>query len=496
MDVKQEERVPATDDGRPVPKPRTKRDRSAPASAIPHLTPDERAARGKATRAEVSRASHGEFTPSAHRPDPVALLEEQAVSRVPELVPIRYGRMLVSPFTFYRGAALIMAADLASTPNTGLHVQLCGDAHLSNFGVFGSPERRMVFSVNDFDETLPGPWEWDVKRLTASLEVAARDRGFKRSERRKVVLAAAREYRSAMTTFAGMTNMAVWYAHLDVESFLEQIRSQFSAKRLKAVESNLAKARTRDSVQAYAKLATEVEGEPTIVSDPPLIVPIEELVDIADREELVTRLTELLHSYRTTLETDRRHLLEQFRFVHLARKVVGVGSVGTRAWIALLLGRDGQDPLFLQMKEAQESVLAGFAGKSEYANQGQRVVAGQRLMQTTSDIFLGWERVTGIDGAQRDFYIRQLRDWKGSAEIEGMNAKTMAVYARMCAWTLARAHARSGDRIAIASYLGKNDVFDNAIADFSDAYADQNERDYQALAAAVGSGRIEAQSGL
>jgi uncharacterized protein (DUF2252 family) len=496
MDVKQEERVPATDDGRPVPKPRTRRDRSAPASAVPHLTPDERAARGKATRAEVPRASHGEFIPSAHRPDPVALLEEQAVSRVPELVPIRYGRMLVSPFTFYRGAALIMAADLASTPNTGLHVQLCGDAHLSNFGVFGSPERRMVFSVNDFDETLPGPWEWDVKRLTASLEVAARDRGFKRAERRKVVLAAAREYRDAMTTFAGMTNMAVWYAHLDVESFLEQIRSQFSAKRLKAVESNLAKARTRDSVQAYAKLATEVEGEPTIVSNPPLIVPIEELVDIADREELEARLTELLRTYRTTLETDRRHLLEQFRFVHLARKVVGVGSVGTRAWIALLLGRDGHDPLFLQMKEAQESVLAGFAGKSEYANQGQRVVAGQRLMQTTSDIFLGWERVTGIDGAQRDFYIRQLRDWKGSAEIEGMNAKTMALYARMCAWTLARAHARSGDRIAIASYLGKNDVFDNAIADFSDAYADQNERDYQALAAAVSSGRIEAQSGL
>jgi uncharacterized protein (DUF2252 family) len=496
MDVKPQERMPAAGNGESDPKPRRKRGRAAHDGAIVHLTPAERAARGRATRAEVSRASHAGFTPASHRQDPVALLEEQAVSRVPELVPIRYGRMLVSPFTFYRGAALIMAADLASTANTGLHVQLCGDAHLSNFGVFGSPERRMIFSVNDFDETLPGPWEWDLKRLTASLEVAARDNGFKRADRRKVVLATAREYRTAMATFAGMTNMAVWYAHLDIEDFLGQIRSQLSAKRIKAVESNLAKARTRDSVQAFAKLATEVDGEPTIVSNPPLIVPIEDLVADADRKELTTQLAGLLASYSTTLETDRRHLLEQFRMVHLARKVVGVGSVGTRAWIGLLLGRDGQDPLFLQMKEAQESVLARFAGKSEYSNDGQRVVAGQRLMQTTSDIFLGWDRVTGIDGVQRDFYVRQLRDMKGSAEVEGMNPKAMALYGRMCAWTLARAHARSGDRIAIASYMGKSDVFDNAIADFSAAYADQNERDYQALKDAVASGRVEATSGL
>ena len=461
-----------------------------------HLAPAERATRGKAARAEVPRSSHAGFTPSERRPDPVALLEEQATSRVPELVPIRYGRMLVSPFTFYRGAALIMAADLADTPSSGLYAQLCGDAHLSNFGIFGSPERHMIFSVNDFDETLPGPWEWDVKRLVASLAVAGRDRGFITAVRRKILLACAREYRTAMTKFAGMSNLAVWYAHLDIEALLDQLRPQLEAKRVKNVESTLAKARTRDSVQAFAKFATEVDGEPRIMSDPPLIVPIEELLPDADRKEVIDELAMLLRTYGKTMESDKRHLLEQYRFVHLARKVVGVGSVGTRAWIGLLLGRDGQDPLFLQMKEAQESVLAQFAGRSQYANQGQRVVAGQLLMQTASDIFLGWQRVTGIDGQRRDFYIRQLRDWKGSAEIERMDPKGMAMYAELCAWTLARAHARSGDRIAIASYLGKRDVFDNAVADFAEAYADQNERDYQALADTVSSGRIKAQTGL
>jgi uncharacterized protein (DUF2252 family) len=497
--AKQQEHPPVVAEdgnGRPRSRSRTGRGRSAAPTVIPHLTPSERAARGKAARAEVPRSSHAGFTPSTHRPDPVALLEEQAISRLPELVPIRYGRMLVSPFAFYRGAALIMAADLASTPSSGLRAQICGDAHLSNFGVFGSPERRMIFSVNDFDETLPGPWEWDVKRLAASLAVAGRDNGFTAAERRKSLLAGARAYRTGITRFAGMPNMAVWYAHLDIEVLLEQLRPQLEAKRVKTVESSLAKARTRDSVQAFAKFATEVDGEPRIVSDPPLIVPIEELLPDDDRREVMAELAMLLRTYRKTLESDKRHLLEQFRFVHLARKVVGVGSVGTRAWIGLLLGRDGQDPLFLQMKEAQESVLARFAGRSKYANQGQRVVAGQRLMQTASDIFLGWQRVTGIDGEQRDFYIRQLRDWKGSAEIERMNPKGMAIYARMCAWTLARAHARSGDRVAIASYLGKSDVFDNAIADFAETYADQNERDYQVLADAVSSGRIKARIGV
>src|SRR4051812_3028985 len=356
------------------------------------------------------------------------MLLSQAESRLPELVPIRHGRMLVSPFTYYRGAALPMAADLATTPSSGLRVQLCGDAHLSNFGVFGSPERRMIFSLNDFDETLPGPWEWDLKRLAASFAVAGRDNSYTRAQRRKIVLTCAQSYHNGMIGFAAMSNLAVWYAQLDVDTLMSQLRAELKSKHVKTVESNLAKARTRDSVQAFAKLATDVDGEPRIITNPPLIVPIEDLLPDEDRAELMAELTELLSNYRRTLETDRRHLIEQFRFVHLARKVVGVGSVGTRAWIGLLLGRDGQDPLFLQMKEAQPSVLARFAGNSEYTNQGQRVVAGQRLMQTASDIFLGWERNTGIDGDRRDFYIRQLRDWKGSAEIDGMDPKTMTVY--------------------------------------------------------------------
>jgi uncharacterized protein (DUF2252 family) len=472
--------------------------RRSSTTKVPHLTVEQRAARGKAARAEVPRSSLAAFEPSDDRPDPVVLLEEQAADRVPELVPIRYGRMLVSPFTFYRGAALIMAADLASTPTSGLHAQVCGDAHLSNFGVFGSPERRLMFDVNDFDETLPGPWEWDVKRLSASLEIAGRNNGFTDAERRTVVLAGARQYRTSMVEFAAMPNLQVWYLHLDIEAEFQKVQSQIKRKRGKAVEKDLAKARARDNVQAFAKLTDEEKGEPRIVSNPPLIVPIEELIPKGtSREEIRKELTQLIRKYRGTLETDRRYLVEQFRFVDLARKVVGVGSVGTRAWIGLFLGRDNQDPLFLQMKEAQESVLERFVGKSAYSNHGQRVVAGQRLMQATSDIFLGWDRVTsGLDGRPRDFYVRQLRDMKGSAEVESMIPAGMAAYARLCAATLARAHARSGDRIAIASYIGKGDVFDLAIADFSAVYADQNERDYQRLQAAVKKGTIKAETGL
>jgi uncharacterized protein (DUF2252 family) len=406
--------------------------------------------------------------------------------------------MLVSPFTFYRGAALIMAADLASTPTSGLHVQLCGDAHLSNFGVFGSPERRLLFDVNDFDETLPGPWEWDVKRLTASLAIAGRNNGYTGAQRRDIVLAGAREYRTAMAQFASMPNLEVWYAHLEMETLLQQLQSQFDPKRVKAVQKNVAKARTKDSVQAFTKLTSETNGEPRIVSDPPLIVPMEELlpegIELSKTTDLLVRL---LRTYRRTLETDRRHLLEQFRFAHIARKVVGVGSVGTRAWVILLLGRDSGDPLLLQAKEAQESVLERFVGKSAYTNHGQRVVAGQRLMQATSDIFLGWERVESpLDGTTRDFYLRQLKDMKGSAEVETMLPDGLAAYARMCAWTLARAHARSGDRIAIAAYLGKSASFDRAIADFAEVYADQNERDYERLQNAVKTGGIEVRTGL
>jgi uncharacterized protein (DUF2252 family) len=405
--------------------------------------------------------------------------------------------MLVSPFTFYRGAALIMASDLAATPRSGLPVQVCGDAHLSNFGVFASPERQLMFDINDFDETLPGPWEWDVKRLAASFEVAGRDRGFTPAERRAVVLAMADEYRARMKQTAAMRNLDVWYAHIEVEALFEQLQTMATKKQQAKARANVAKARTKDSMQAFAKLTQQVDGERRIIADPPLIIPIEDLLPAGrERDEVEGEIRGIIRSYRRTLETDRRHLLENFDYVHLARKVVGVGSVGTRAWILLMLGRDDQDPLFLQAKEAQESVLEAFVGKSRYPNSGQRVVAGQRLMQAASDIFLGWDRLTGLDGQARDFYIRQLRDWKGSADIDTMTASVMTLYARMCAATLARAHARSGDRIAIASYLGNSDAFDRAIADFSSAYADQNERDYQALVEAVDSGRVVAQTGL
>jgi uncharacterized protein (DUF2252 family) len=462
------------------------------------LTPAERAAKGKAARAEVPRDSHAVFEPAPDRPDPIALLEEQATARVPELVPVRYGRMMVSPFTYYRGAALPMASDLATTPVTGLAVQACGDAHLSNFGVFGSAERRLVFDVNDFDETLPGPWEWDVKRLAASLEVAARGNGFAGKQRREIVAATVASYRQAMRSFAGMTNLEVWYARADLDQLRTQLDPQMKARQRKAVDLSMAKARTRDSMQEIGKLTTMVEGRPRIISDPPLIVPVDQLTpDEMDRASVESQVADLLGKYRRTLETDRRVLLEQFEFCDLARKVVGVGSVGTRCWIALMLGRDSGDPLFLQVKEAEASVLSRFVGASKYANQGQRVVAGQRLMQAASDIFLGWQRnPAGFDGKARDFYVRQLRDWKFSLDIDAMVPRGMRLYGQLCGWTLARAHARSGDRIAIAAYLGGSDAFDQAITQFSAAYADQNERDHQSLVDAVASGRITAEPGL
>ncbi len=426
------------------------------ATEVQHPTRAERVARGKAARREVPRSSHGVFEPAPHRPDPVELLERQAATRVPELVPIRYGRMLVSPFTFYRGAALIMASDLAATPRSGLKVQCCGDAHLSNFGVFASPERALVFDINDFDETLPGPWEWDVKRLAASILIAAQYNGFAAKDQERVVLDTVAEYRTAMAGFAAMKNLDVWYARLDIESALAEFGSQFSAKQVKRTEKTLAKARTRDSMSAFSKLTHEVDGQARIVADPPLIVPIDDLAEGTERDEMFDGLHELLRSYRATLQHDRRVLLEEFELADFARKVVGVGSVGTRAWIALLLGADGRDPLFLQMKEAEASVLEEFLEPSEFANHGERVVTGQHLMQASSDIFLGWLHVdSGLDEQERDFYGRQLRDWKGSAEVEQMVPKGLAAYGRLCGWTLARAHARSGDRVAIASYLGQ-----------------------------------------
>ena len=449
-------------------------------AAVPHLSVAERVARGKAARAEVPRSRHRVFDPSPDRADPVTLLARQAETRVPELVPIRYGRMLVSPFTFYRGAAMIMANDLAATPRSGLTVQCCGDAHLSNFGVFASPERRLVFDVNDFDETLPGPWEWDVKRLAVSMLIAARDNGYGAKDEERIVLDTVGRYRTAMAEFASMNQLDVWYAHLDIESVVKEFSSQFKPKLVKRADKQLAKARTKDSMTAFSKLTEVVDGKPRIVDQSPLIVPARELATGDEFERLWTTLQGVLRGYRETLEFDRRVLLENFELTDLAHKVVGVGSVGTRAWIALMLGRDGQDPLFLQVKEADASVLEEFLGPSEFKNHGERVVVGQRLMQASSDIFLGWLHVdAGLDGKPRDFYGRQLKDWKGSAEIEQMVPKAMAAYGMLCGWTLARAHARSGDRIAIAAYLGNGDSFDRALVEFSKAYADQNDRDYQ-----------------
>jgi uncharacterized protein (DUF2252 family) len=466
----------------------------ATARVVPHLTRAEREARGKAARAEVPRSSHAELDLNGSRPDPIALLEEQAETRVPDLVPIRYGRMLVSPFAFYRGGALIMASDLAASPRSGLTVQLCGDAHLSNFGAFASPERRLVFDINDFDETLPGPWEWDVKRLAASFAVAGRENGYTEADRRSIALAVARAYREAMRDFAAQSNLDVWYAHMDIEREVRQLAGQATAKQMKRAQSMVDKARTRDSMQAFEKLTEIVDGEPRIVADPPMIVRLADLAgDSVLAHDLESAMREVLRSYRSTLQNDRRVLLEQFRYVDIARKVVGVGSVGTRAWIVLMMGVDRGDPLFLQAKEAQASVLERFLGKSRYSNEGERVVRGQRLMQAVSDIFLGWHRATQtLDDVPREFYVRQLRDWKGSADVAVMVPRGMTLYGRLCGWTLARAHARSGDRVAIASYLGNGDVFDRALAEFAERYADQNEQDYRALQAAVDAGRLEA----
>ena len=446
----------------------------------------------------MPRESHAALDLPFDRPDPVDLLQMQATTRLPDLVPVRYGRMLASPFAYFRGAALPMASDLAAGPVTGLTVQACGDAHLSNFGAYGSPERRLVFDINDFDETLPGPWEWDVKRLAASAEIAGRDNGFPAKQRRKLVLATVRSYREAMRSFSRMTSQQVWYARLDIEDVLAERGDNVGARMRKALDAGMAKARSRDSMQAVAKLTTVVDGRRRIISDPPLVVPVSEL---ADTEEggaaFLSLISGLLSEYRQTLYEDTAELLGRYQLADMARKVVGVGSVGTRCWIVLMLGASHADPLFLQVKESEDSVLSKFVGASSFDNQGQRVVVGQRLTQASSDVFLGWVRVPrGIDGRRHDYYVRQLRDWKMSADIQGMQAGWMRRYLGFCGWTLARAHARTGDRFAMSGYLGSSDVFDEAIADFAAAYAEQNERDYADLAKAAKSGRITAETGV
>jgi len=459
-------------------------------------TVEDRARIGKQARQQVPRSSHAEWEPTEHGGDPIELLEAQASTRVASLVPIRYGRMLSSPFAFYRGSAILMAADLAITPTSGLWVQLCGDAHLANFGAFAAPDRQLVFDLNDFDETLPGPWEWDLKRLGASFALAGREHGLKRKQRRTVLLAMVRTYREVMRGFAGARTIDVWYSRLDASEVVAQLGALASRERLREFERNVAKARAKDNLRALKRLTRRVDGKLRIVSDPPLIVPVEELPEEDQPEAVETQVRSLLRTYRESLAHDRRHLLDGYRYVHLARKVVGVGSVGTRAWIVLLIGRDETDPLFLQFKEADASVLEPYTAPSSYQNHGERVVRGQRLMQAASDIFLGWLPTVGMDGRNRDFYGRQLWDWKRSADFSALDVEGYGIYARACGFTLARAHARSGDRVAIGAYLGSGERFDEAIAEFSESYADQAERDFAALADAAKSGRIEATEGL
>ena len=504
------------------------------AKKIVHPSVDERKAMGREARERTPPSWHEGWHPAADRPDPVALLEEQDITREADLVPVRHGRMMVSPFTFYRGAAKIMAADLKDTPVAGLDAQLCGDAHLSNFGAFASPERRLLFDLNDFDETLPGPFEYDVKRMAASFTIAARNNGFSKADTRAATMTSVTAYREAMAEFAQMRTMDIWYSCLDEDTLMAGARVAVSelrgetaaaktqekqAKQAKAAKKSqkqekrdkqqekaakvaekraqqtLAKAHTRDSLQALSKLGELVDGKYRIVSQPPIVVPLRDLSATygMSAEEAEDVIHEQFRAYRATLQPDRRHLLEQFQVVDAARKVVGVGSVGTRAFIVLLQGRDEQDPLFLQIKEATSSVLEEYLPKSRYRQHGQRVVDGQRMMQAASDIYLGWTK--GMD-VRRHFYWRQLRDMKGSALVEAMIPAGLTYYARICGWTLARAHARSGDPVAMAEYLGKDDEFDRAITDFSERYADQNEQDYQQFVKAVQSGHLLATEGV
>jgi uncharacterized protein (DUF2252 family) len=486
-----------------IPAPRTKKrppPAAPPAPAL--LTPAQRVARGKAARSEVPRESHAEFVPGKNRADPLALLKEQDASRVPELLPIRYGRMSSSAFAFFRGAALPMASDLAPTPRSGMTVQLCGDAHLANFGLFASPERHVVFDINDFDETVPGPWEWDVKRLATSLEVAGRANGYSRKVRGGPVVAAVAAYRRAMRSFAGMDPLQVWYSHADVDRIDALTSESLRAGQRKSVARTVAKAQTKDNLGALARFATVQDGVPRLTAEPPLVVPVSDLWGgTAKGDATVEGLRGLMESYRLTLPPERRVLLDRYRLVDMARKVVGVGSVGTRSWMMLLVD-DDLHPLFLQAKEAGPSALERFVGASEYDHGGQRVVIGQRLMQTVSDIFLGWVRVTGYNDdsgefdVSRDFYVRQLRDWKGSADIETLLPDGMRAYGEICGWTLARAHARTGDPVAIAAYLGGGSAFDEAVREFAGAYADQNDRDHRSLLDAIESGQITAETGV
>lgn len=451
-------------------------------------TPEERRAEGRERRKAVPRSAHGDWAPAPDRPDPVALLEEQGEQRLPWLAPVRRGRMVASPFTFFRGAARIMATDLAATPDSGLRVQACGDAHLSNFGAYASPERQLVFDANDFDETLPGPWEWDLKRLAASFTIAAQASGFSAKAQRATTAEAVAAYRTAMAEMAGMRELDLWYDHLSIQE-LAQVPGVIDSKAgRKRMSRFVAKAQAKDSLQALRKLAVEEGGRWRIRSQPPVLVPLRDLPDERGPDELAEIVQRALDDYRSTLPDHRAHLLDRFQPIDIALKVVGVGSVGTRCLIVLLEGRDRGDPLFLQIKEATRSVLEEHLPKSRYRNSGRRVVEGQHLVQAASDVFLGWTRST----AGRDFYVRQLRDWKGSVVVEAMDPTQLRSYARVCGWTLARGHARTGDRCAIAGYVGRGVALDRSMVAFAEAYAAQNAEDHAAFAQAIADGQLEA----
>ena len=459
---------------------------------LPPMSPRERIARGRAARDRLPLAAHARWDPSSRFADPVAILEQQARTRDPALVPLRHERMLASPFAFFRGGAAIMAADLATTPITGLRCQLCGDAHLLNFGLFDSPERLRLFDINDFDETLAGPWEWDVKRLAASIEVAGLDLGFHDDERRRAVLACVRQYRQQMGAFAEQSNLEVWYARLDVEAFEERLSHAKHRADAKKIEHDLRKGLKRNHLTAFSKMVESTGGEARFVNKPPLLVPVEELLDDDGWRRYVEVMRQFLGRYRSSLSTHVRHLLDEYRYVHLARKVVGVGSVGTRAWVVLMVGRDAADPLILQLKEAQRSVLEPYAGPFDGKSKGRRVVEGQRLIQAAADPLLGWYRLVALDGRRHDFYVRQLWDGKASIDVTQLSPSGLTLYAETCGWSLARAHARTGMRISIAAYLGESDRFDKAVADFAAIYADVNRSDHVALAGAVEEGRLSA----
>ncbi|HEX3359383.1 MAG TPA: DUF2252 domain-containing protein [Solirubrobacterales bacterium] len=463
---------------------------------VARLEHGEDAARGRAARRTTPRSAHAEWMPPPDREDPIAILRRQAETRVAELLPIRYGRMSASPFTFYRGAAAVMAADLAPTPDSGLMVQVCGDAHINNFGGFAAPDRRLVFGPNDFDETLPGPWEWDVKRMATSIEIAARELGLGRKRRRRIVTSAVGQYRGGMAEFAAETMLQAWYERLDADELTARFGTRLDADGRELFDRTFAKGRRKDSARAARKLTEVVGGELRFAAAPPLLTPLRDLEGRGDPDERAAWVQEVLEQYAAGLHADREHLFRSYRMVDMARKVVGVGSVGTRAWVFLLVSQGVGDPLVLQAKEAVASVLEPYLGASEFENHGERVVRGQRMMQAATDIFLSWQRSTGLDGLEHDFYVRQLWDWKASADLSRMDEHGLITYTLACAWSLARAHARSGDRLAIAAYLGKGEKFDEAIAEFSSRYADQNERDHARLAEAIAAGELEATEGI